>query len=143
MHRIAYASQRHRCTGIGTEAVEKRALSVTPLHKAWRGDADLWKTAVLRIPIKMDDSLRLMKWQAAQEKIVNQTEDCSVKPDPERQRDYRKQGESGRFEQLPKREPQIDHHKRNKIVMRSRAHLDSTTRRRRCPVLSVMSNENR
>ena len=58
----------------------------------------------------MDDALRLMEWQAAQEKIVDQTEDCSVKPDPERKRDYRKQGEAGRFEQLPKREPQIDHH---------------------------------
>ena len=45
--------------------------SVTPLHKARRGDPDLGQAAILGIAIKMNDALRLMKWQAAQEKIVD------------------------------------------------------------------------
>ena len=135
LDRIAQAGECHRRAVIGREPGEHR-LSLAPLHEARARDSDLGEATVLGIAVDVHYSLRLMEWQRAQEKVVDQTEDRSVQPDPERQRNDREQSEPGRFEQLTKREAKIDHHKKVLNEMRQPSRLDSIKRRRRFRVLS-------
>jgi hypothetical protein len=58
----------------------------------------------------VDGARRLLEWQAAQEEIVDQAEDGSIQPNPERERDYGEKSKSGRFAELSQSEPKIIHH---------------------------------
>jgi len=58
----------------------------------------------------------LLEWQPAQEKIVDQTEDSGVQPDPERKCEDGKESEPRRLEQLAKSEANISHHGVRKFV---------------------------
>ena len=48
----------------------------------------------------MHEPVGFVEGQGAQEKIVNQTEDSGVQPDPESERDHREKSKSGRFTEL-------------------------------------------
>jgi hypothetical protein len=81
----------------------------------------------------------LLEGQAAQEEIIDQTEDSGVQPDPERERQHGEQSEPGRLEQLTKSEANISHHGAcnfvtlltfvTKNLTRQSARLDSNNRR--------------
>jgi hypothetical protein len=59
---------------------------------------------------------RLLEGQSAQEQIIDQTEDGSVQPDPERKCEDGKESEPRRLEQLAKSEANISHHGVRKFV---------------------------
>ncbi len=60
----------------------------------------------------------LRKGQWAQHDGVHQGEDRRVCPDPQRQRENRGEGKSGRLSQLPQRESQVIQHLEDSICMR-------------------------
>ncbi len=87
------------------------------MHEARRGERVIERVATFRFREKMDNARRFLERKAAQKQIVDQTEDRGVQPDPERERNDREQSKPGRFEQLPKRETNIDHHKRALLIL--------------------------
>jgi len=72
------------------------------------------KWEIDRLFLEMREDVQQARWllegQPAQEQIIDQTEDGSVQPDPERQRKHSEKSEPGRLEQLPKSEANISHH---------------------------------
>ena len=58
----------------------------------------------------MEQSRRFLEGQAAQEQIIDQTEDGGVQPDPERERENGQKSKPRRLQQLTKSEANISHH---------------------------------
>jgi hypothetical protein len=73
--------------------------------KARRGDRDIDKIARLVTGEHVDYARWLLEWQPAQKKIVDQAEDRSVQPDPERQSDDSNRRERRRFAELAESKP--------------------------------------
>ena len=61
----------------------------------------------------MDNTRWCFERQTTKEKIINQTEDCGVEPDPERERDYSDQGERRRLAEFTECETNIVDHKQS------------------------------
>src|SRR5450755_3434352 len=80
------------------------------MHKARRPEREILDLASLVPRRDVHHPRRLRERQPAQEKIVDQTKDRRVQPDPKREGDHRQKSESRRFAQLPQSETKISHH---------------------------------
>ena len=96
LDRIAHAGQRETCSVLCRKAGENR-LAVAIMHKARHRNRDFFQIGIVSIREHVHDPLRLLKRQPAQKQIVDQAEDCSVQPDPQRQRNQRQESEPGRL----------------------------------------------
>jgi hypothetical protein len=72
--------------------------------EAGDGDSKLEQVPLSRVRIDMHEPRRIFKWQRAQEKIIDQTEDRGIQSDPEREREGGNDSEAGRFAELAQRE---------------------------------------
>jgi hypothetical protein len=108
------------------------------MHEPRRGERVIEDVAALGLREKMDDACRFFEGQSAEEEFIDQTKDRGIQPDPESESDYGEEGETWRFEDLPKRETKIGEHKTPKVEMRRRAQLDSNRRRRRRRILFIL-----
>ena len=96
---IAHSGQSERDDVFAGEPVEN-LLGRAEMLKARHRDREFQQIALPRIRVHVHDAFRLFEWKAAQKQIVDQTEDGSVQPNPERERDYSEKSKSGRFAKL-------------------------------------------
>ena len=84
-------------------------LAVAEMPVARDRHRQLFEVSLLGFGLENDEAVRFGERQAAQEEIVDQTEDGGVHPDAEREGEHGEQGEAGRLEELAEGEAEIDH----------------------------------
>jgi len=145
LKRIAESGHRRGDTILTSKAVED-GLPIAEMHETRCGNREI-NSLLFEVRKDVKHARRFSKRQPAQEKIVDQTEDGSVQPNPEREREYGEKSEPGRLEQLAKSEAKISHHGSCNVVTlftfviknltRQPARLDSNNRRPCEELLSI------
>ncbi len=70
---------------------------------------EVLEISLFRFRLDNDEPIRILESEAAEEEVVDQTEDGGVHPNPERERDNSEQSEAGRLEELANGETKIVH----------------------------------
>src|SRR4029077_15146098 len=78
-------------------------LAIANMFEARSRNRQIFQVARFVSAKPVDHARWLLKRQAPQEQIVDQTKDCCVRADGERKRKHGDDGESRRFSQRPKR----------------------------------------
>src|SRR5262245_16616111 len=94
----------------------------------------LFQIALFRVAINAHDTFGLGEWQTAQKEILDQTEDGSVHPDAECEREHPEKSKSGRFAELAKGESKVVHIIRCVVLeLHQRARREPPAASRRSP----------
>src|SRR5437016_3077319 len=105
LKRIAKSSHRGGDTIFTSKSVEN-GLPIAEMHETRCGERE-----IDRLFLETREDVQQARWllegQAAQEQIIDQSKDGSVQPNPQRQRNQRKESEPGRLEQLANSEANI------------------------------------
>ena|ERR1700730_3068843 len=108
MNRIAEPGQGKSRNVFATKLVED-GLPFTKMLKTRRRNRQLEQVTLARIRIHVHQALGILERQAAQKKIVDQTEDGSVQADPQRERDNRNKTKRRRLPEFAKGKANVVH----------------------------------
>jgi hypothetical protein len=108
LHRIALSGEDVTHAGVRGEAREDR-LAVAIMPEPRNRHRELLEVPLLRLGLENDELVRFLERQPFQKEVVDQTEDGSVHSNAEREREYGKESECGRFQKLADGKAEIGH----------------------------------
>jgi hypothetical protein len=84
---------------------------------------DLGQIAFLTVGVHVHKSARLLKWQPAQEQIVDQSKNRRVQSDSDCECQHSEESESWRFEKLPNGKADVSHRETGQDLQDRLGHL--------------------